>query len=175
MADLSYQNVVHKRMGGQMFVIPTGCTGVVESGGVFNVESGGKIAMDSGGALAINGTDYIDTGGRIVDQYESKTTADASAALAAYGVSYVTGSTAAANANYYLPTGVANVEKTIITDGLATGAVIVTCTGCQIGYSTALAYTTLTASTYNGGVVKLIAKTSTQWLATFKSSEFVIS
>ena len=175
MADETYQNVVHKRLNGKMFVIPTGCTGVVESGAVFNVESGGSIAMDSGAALAINGTNYIDTGGRIVQQYESKTTADASAKLTAYGVSYVTGSTAAANATYYLPTGIANIEKTIITDGLATGPVIVTCTGCQIGYSTALTYVTLTASTYNGGVVRLIAKGSTQWLAIFKSSEFVIS
>jgi hypothetical protein len=175
MADETYQNVVHKRLNGKMFVIPTGCTGAVESGGVFNIESGGSIAVDSGGVLAINGTNLIDTGGRIVQQYESKTTADASATLTAYGVSYVAGSTAAANATYYLPTGIANVEKTIVTNGLATGGVIITSSGCQIAYSTALAYVTLTASTYNGGVVRLIAQTSTQWIALFKSSEFVIS
>jgi len=172
-ADESYQNVVHKRMGAQMFVIPTGCTGVVEDGGVFNIESGGTLQIDAGAAMSINAIDYISTDGKIVQQYANVSTA--ATVLTNYGVSYVSGA-ATSDVKYYLPAGTANVTKTIVALANATtGAIEITSSGCQISNSTSLIYTIMTIPAYGGASVTLIAQGSTQWAVVSKTTGVTIS
>lgn len=210
-ADITYQNVVHKRMGGQMFVIPTGCTGVVESSGVFNIESGGKVVFDSGstmtmnnslnlasgssmniasgaainiasgGALALAGTNYIDTGGRIVDQYETKTSASLTTGyggeLSAYGVSYVMGNNTSSQTNYDIPVGVTNVRKTIaLLPRTSTGVVVFTATtGVVLAASTGSTWKTVTADEYQGGTISMIASSSGVWQVISKTTSLTIA
>jgi actin-like ATPase involved in cell morphogenesis len=160
-------------MGGKMWVIPTGCTGVVESGGVLNVESGGELAIDSGAALSVNGIDYISTDGKFVNQYANVSTA--ATVLTNYGVSYV-GGTTTSDIKYYLPTGTANVEKTIVAlANITTGAIEVTSSGCQISNSTGAIYTKLTIDAYGGAAVTLIAQGSTQWCVISKTTGVTVS
>jgi len=174
MADETYQNVVHKRLNGKMFVIPTGCTGVVESGGVFNVESGGSIAIDSGAALAINGTNYVSTDGKIVQQYQSKSSANAGDVLANYGVSYL-GPVAGAS-TFFLPAGTANVTKVITVGNGSTataGGAVVTvkssdCVIIDASSSTGLA--TITGTAYQSGSINLIAESTAIWRVIGKPS-----
>jgi hypothetical protein len=157
-ADLSYQNVVHKRMGGTRLVIPTGCVQDIESGG----------------ALEIGGTKYIDTSGRVVQQYESKTSDDGGDILTNYGVSYL--SPVALASTFVLPAGTANVIKTITVGNGSTAAsggavVTVKSSGCVIidaSSSTALA--TITGTAYQSGSINLIAESTALWRVIGKPS-----
>jgi hypothetical protein len=155
--DLSYQNVIHKRQGGTRQVIPTGCVQDIESGG----------------ALSIGDVNYISTAGKIVQQYESKTTE--ATILSNYGVSYV-GGTTSSQINYVLPAGTANVEKTIVIPQRAsTGAVVITASGCQIETSTDSTGSIITAAEYQNSAVTLIARTSTAWNLICKTTSAVIT
>jgi hypothetical protein len=155
--DLSYQNVVHKRMGGKKLVVPTGCAADIESGG----------------ALSIGDTNYISTDGKIVEQYESKTTE--ATILSNYGVSYV-GGTTSSQINYYLPAGTANViKRVVVKQRTSTGAVVVTSSGCQIETSTDSTGSIITAAEYQNGGITLIARTSTAWNLLDKTTSLVIT
>ena len=176
-ADESYQNVVHKRMGGKLFVIPTGCTGVVESGGKLdladgstmtisgeiNVASSGVINLASGAVLKIGGTNYIDTAGRVVQQFENKTSGDDGTALINYGVSYL--NTTGTASTFYLPAGTANVTKTIVV-GLSSvvNTIKTSSTGTIIyNISSASTFTTITGSSGLTATVQLISKSTAIW------------
>lgn len=171
-----------------MWVVPTGCTGVIESGGVFNVESGGVATFDSGssmtiggllnissgGALQIAGTNYISTDGKIVQQSESKSSANDGAVLINYGASYL--SPVAVASTFVLPAGTANVIKTITigngsTDASGGAAVTIKSSACNIieaSSSTTLA--TITGTAYQSGSIQLIAESTTIWRVLGKQS-----
>ena len=252
MSDLTYQNVVHKRLGGKLFVIPTGCTGVVEDGGVFNIESGGKLVFDNGSTMTINnsvvfasgssvnfasgsnlvlnagssmliegtatfdstsgrlvlaagssvqivdglssgtftmknggvvnlssgaalqiaGTPYIDTAGRIVQQFENKTSANSGDVLTNYGVTYV--AKVALASTFILTAGIANVEKKIVFGANSTVAATVISSGCTIvGADTSTSLATITGSSFGGSVV-LIAENAATWHLLSKVSTGII-
>ncbi len=145
-------------MGGTRLVVPTGCVQDIESGG----------------ALEIGGTKYIDTSGKIVQQYESKTSDDGGEALTNYGVSYL--SPVALASTFILPTGTANVVKVITVGNGSTAtaggaAVTVKSSGCAIidaSSSTSLA--TITGTAYQSGSINLIAESTAVWRVIGKPS-----
>jgi hypothetical protein len=160
-------------MGGKMFVIPTGCTGVVESGGVFNVESGGSITVDSGAALAINGTNYVSTDGKIVQQYENFTSGNIGTAVANYGVTYI--AAVALASTFIMPTGTANVEKTILIHPSSAVATLKSSGNVIISYDdTSTTLATMTAST-QAGAIKLIATSTAVWRVISKSTSIALT
>jgi hypothetical protein len=165
MADETYQNVVHKRMGGKMFVIPTGCTGTVESGGIFNIASGAE--------LQIGGTAYVSSAGKIVEQYANFTSANIGTAVSNYGVTYI--SAVALASTFLIPTGTANVEKKILISPSSAVATLKS-TGCVIVSfdDTSTELTTLTAST-QAGAINLIASSTAVWRVISKSTSITIS
>jgi hypothetical protein len=172
-ADVSYQNVVHKRMGAQMFVIPTGCSGVVESGGVLAVESGGVVDIESGAALKIGGTAYVDTAGKVVQQYENFTSGNIGTALANYGVTYI--SAVALASTFVFPTGTANVEKTILIHPSSAVATLKSSGNVIISYDdTSTTLATMTAST-QAGAIRLIATSTAVWRVISKSTSITLS
>jgi hypothetical protein len=156
-ADVSYGNIVHKRMGGKLQIIPTGC----------------RIDIETNGALSINDVNYISTEGKLIQQYESKTTE--ATVLSNYGVSYL-GGTASSQINYVLPAGTANVMKTVvIPQRTSTGVVVITSSGCQIENNTDSTGSIMTIAEYQNAVLILLARTSTAWNLVSKTTSAVIT
>jgi hypothetical protein len=173
MADITYQNVVHKRMGATKFVIPDGCTGAVESGGGFNIETGATLNIASGGAFNIGGTAYVDTAGRIVQQYENFTSANIGTAVAKYGVTYV--AAVGLPSTFLIPTGVANIEKTILVWPSSAVATFKSTGNVILSYDdTSTALTTMTLST-QAGAIRLIATSTAVWQVISKSTSITLS
>ena len=156
-SDVTYQNVVHKRMGGTRQVIPTGCV----------------IDIETGGSLSINDIDYINTDGKIVEQYESKTTE--ATKLINYGVSYV-GGTTSSQINFVLPTGTANVIKIVVAPQRGTtGNIVITSSGCTIETGTDSTGSIITIDEYQNASITLIARTSTAWNLINKTTSATIT
>ena len=173
MADTMYVSGVYHKHDGNEEVVGSSGQITVESGGEIEIESGGIIDIETGGALKIGATAYIDTGGKIVEQFESITTA--ASILKNYGVSYLGGTTDSGIA-YYLPAGNVNTRKTIIVKPrTSTGAVVITSSGSQIGMSTDSTGSIITAAEYQEGCIELIAYTSTMWEVVSKTTSLVIS
>jgi hypothetical protein len=157
-ADVSYQNVVHKRMGGKQLVIPTGCSQDIESGGV----------------LKIGGTEYINSAGKVVQQYENLSSANDGETLTNYGMTYI--SPVIVASTFVLGPGVANVQKTVLigngtTSTSVNAAVTIKSTGCLIiEASSSTAGATLTGTAYQAGSVNLIAESTAVWRVLGKMS-----
>jgi hypothetical protein len=136
MADVTYQPKTYRKQGGDEFV----------------VASGGSIAIESGGALTNAGT--LTNTGQVLDTVSASTL---SAVLTNSGISTVGSSSGAAS--YKLAAPVAGITKTIVGYAALGGNATVTSTAATIGST---ATTTITITKIGAGI-QLIGMSATRW------------